>query len=174
MDKNKWAILGGGVLIIFIIGLFYFSSNQEPEQNDNIVVPDQNVTSTPTSNTTTTSTEQKPTTTVKTPTATKPVVKKPTNPLTPALEYQQALTAYRKSGYYIQFYPCQATPGSLVVKKDAKVMLDNRDKAAHVIGIGTKKYNIAAYNFTIATLSTIGTNYVTCDGGGRAVITVQP
>jgi hypothetical protein len=74
----------------------------------------------------------------------------------------------------MQFYPCQASPGSLIVKQGSRVMFDNRDSKAHVIAFKSSRYTIGAYNFAIATFGTIGTNYVTCDGGGSAVVTVVP
>ncbi|MEK7624719.1 MAG: hypothetical protein AAB467_00025 [Patescibacteria group bacterium] len=88
--------------------------------------------------------------------------------------YLNALNIYQKSGYYMQFFQCQASPGSMVLKKGSKIMLDNRDSVTHLIGIRSVRYNIGSFNFAIATLDSLGTNYVTCDGGGSAQITVVP
>lgn len=88
--------------------------------------------------------------------------------------YAQALKIYRASGYYLQFDNCRGNPGILTLKKGAKFMLDNRDPLAIKIGLSGKNYLISKYNFTIVTAEKIGTNYVTCNGGGAAQIKVQP
>ena len=119
-------------------------------------------------------TNQTNTTSVRTVPVSKPVVPKPVISKAAPQSYTDAAEKYKNSGYYIQFYPCQATPGSLIVKQGSKIMLDNRDSKAHSIGIKNDKYLIASYSYAIATLNVIGTNYVTCDGGGSATITVVP
>lgn len=173
MENKKFAIFAAIALVTFL-AVAYISS-----KNNSVSDKDDTTGGTPTTSlnsdviTITTSTTSTPTTTPKkTLTTPKATTKKST--LASSQEYLKALEIYRKSGYYLQFYPCQATPGSLVVKKGSKVMLDNRDKETHVFGIMGSRYTVQPYSFAIATLNTLGNNYVTCDGGGSAVINVQP
>lgn len=111
----------------------------------------------------------------------KTVVPKTTAPKTAApvvatQKYLDALKIYKTSGYYFQFVDCHGAPGSLVLKKGKKFMLDNRDNQTRKIAIvGGQSFNISAYNFAIATApSSLGVHYITCDGGGAAAISVQP
>ena len=175
MQKYSKYIAAGGIVVFFIVLAIYSKnkiSNNENNGSKNTI--GQN-TSTQAEITTTQktvpviqSTKQSATTAPKT-TETKPVISK-----SATQSYVDASTKYKDSGYYIQFYPCQATPGSLIVKQGSKIMLDNRDSKAHSIGIKNDKYLIASYNYAIATLNNIGTNYITCDGGGSATVTVVP
>ena len=89
--------------------------------------------------------------------------------------YLDAIKVYKNVGYYFQFVDCHGAPGTLTLKKGTKFMLDNRDESAHKIAItGGQSFNIKAYGFAIATApSTLGTHYITCDGGGAASILVQ-
>ncbi|TSC85084.1 MAG: hypothetical protein G01um101413_468 [Parcubacteria group bacterium Gr01-1014_13] len=99
-----------------------------------------------------------------------------TNVSLPATKsYLDAIKIYKNTGYYFQFVSCHGSPGTLTLKKGTKFMLDNRDPRAHKIAItGGQSFNIKAYGFAIATApSTLGTHYITCDGGGAATITVQ-
>lgn len=54
-------------------------------------------------------------------------------------------------------------------------MLDNRDVEARKIAVqGGQTFQVKAYDFAIATApSTVGTHFITCDGGGAASIMVQ-
>lgn len=167
MKNSKYYAIGGGVLAVLALVYFLYRGNEVPSGET------KNTTSTATKATTTASVKPttstpvakpKTTTTTKTPVASKSA----------STQYLDALNIYKKSGYYIQFFPCQATPGTLSVKKGTKVMLDNRDSKAHAIAVGATKYNLAAYGFAIAPFNTVGTTYVTCDGGGSATVTVQP
>ena len=89
--------------------------------------------------------------------------------------YQDALKIYSTSGYRFQFSNCQASPGALIMKVRTKFMLDNRDAVLRTITVGQQKFAIGAYGYVIATApSTIGTHYLTCNGGGTATISVQP
>lgn len=122
--------------------------------------------------------EVPPTSTAATPgAATAP--KKSSPPVTPPLsatqKYLDAIRVYKNVGYYFQFVDCHGSPGTLTLKKSKKFMLDNRDGKAHKIAvIGGQAFSIKAYDFAIATApSTIGTHYITCDGGGAASILVQ-
>ncbi len=166
MKKNEFIWLGVGVLGLFLVVFLVARStktNQPADQQSN----KPSASNTPATN--------QPSATTTRATA-KPAVTKPSvsTGQTAMPSYIQALSTYQKSGYYIQFFPCQASPGSLIVKRGSKVMLDNRDNKTHVIGIRSVRYSIGSYNFAIATVDSLGTNYVTCDGGGSAQITVVP
>lgn len=87
--------------------------------------------------------------------------------------YTDALNIYQKSGYRFQFVNCSGIPGTFNIKLGVKFMIDNRDDESHQIGIGTKKYNLAPYDFAVVTVQKIGTYNITCDGGGSAQINVQ-
>lgn len=164
--KNLYKLLVlGGLVLVLVIYLVMKSWTANVSQPGN-QQPAPTGTSTPeTASAATSSTTTGPTT-----------IKKPSvqTGQTASDAYLSALNVYQKSGYYMQFFPCQASPGSLILKQGSKVMLDNRDVKAHVIGIRSVRYNIGSYNFAIATLNSLGTNYVTCDGGGSAQITVVP
>lgn len=108
-------------------------------------------------------------TTVKTPpktTATTPSAPK---------SYVVDSTKFKTSGYYIQIYPgCQATPGNLTVKKGSQVMFDNRNDKGHTIAYKGVNHWLGAYGYAILKFDYLGDNYVTCDGGGSAKVTVVP
>lgn len=171
MKKYTKYLVWGVVIIVIVVAVILAKKIKVPKESDvsqtkKSVENTVSVTSTSsTENTTTTTKEVQKT--IKP--ITKPVVSRPA-----PQSYTDAIEKYKNSGYYIQFFPCQATPGSLIVKQGSKIMLDNRDSKAHSIGIKSDKYLIASYNYAIATLNVIGTNYVTCDGGGSATITVVP
>lgn len=105
-------------------------------------------------------------------TATKPATTATTKPAPKALTYAQALDLYRGKGL-IQFNDCRATPGVIGVKKGAAFMLDNRDAKTHTIVADKKTYRLAPYSFVIVTASTVGSSYITCDGGGSGELKVQ-
>ena len=96
-------------------------------------------------------------------------------PLSATQRYLDAIRIYKNVGYYFQFVSCHGSPGSLTLKAGKKFMLDNRDNVTHKIAVqGGQTFQVGAYNFAIATApSTIGTHYITCDGGGAASIIVQ-
>lgn len=110
-------------------------------------------------------------------TATKTItaVKKPTTSAGSAPKsYTDALAIYRTSGYYFQFVKCSGNPGSLIVKKGKKYMLDNRDAVSHRFVVGGRAYTIGGYGYLILTADRVGTHNVTCDGGGSATVKVLP
>lgn len=100
----------------------------------------------------------------------KAVAKPPAAPAT--LTYERALELYGK--YRIQFVSCHGNPGQMTLGKGAKLMLDNRDKKAHTVKVGSVSYRLASMGFAIATVREVGTLNVTCDGGGAATVEVQP
>lgn len=108
--------------------------------------------------------------------APKTVAPKTAVPVVATQKYLDALKIYKTSGYYFQFLDCHGAPGSLVLKKGKKFMLDNRDNQTRKIAIvGGQSFTISAYNFAIATApATLGLHYITCGGGGAATISVQP
>ena len=59
------------------------------------------------------------------------------------------------------------------MKKGTKFMIDNRDNRKHEFALGTKKYQLAAYDFAIITTQKIGTFAITCDGNARASVGIQ-
>lgn len=172
MKKYLNYIIGGAVVVAVVLVIVFAKNrpeslkNEQNKQDEGVATTEKAVSSTPTS---TETSVQKTVTPKVTAPAPKPAVSKPA-----PQSYTDAIEKYKSSGYYIQFYPCQATPGSLIVKQGSKIMLDNRDSKAHSIGIKNDKYLIASYGYAIATLNVIGTNYVTCDGGGSATINVVP
>ncbi|TAK03684.1 hypothetical protein EPO34_00790 [Patescibacteria group bacterium] len=98
------------------------------------------------------------------------MAKPPAAPAT--LTYERALELYGK--YRIQFVSCHGNPGQMTLGKGAKLMLDNRDKKAHTVKVGSVSYRLASMGFAIATVREVGTLNVTCDGGGAATVEVQP
>ena len=92
---------------------------------------------------------------------------------TPTKNYVAALALYGKSGARFQFANCSGIPGSLHIKRNTKFMIDNRDNKSHAIGIGAKAYQLAAYDFAIVSVQTVGTFNITCDGGGSAQVGVE-
>lgn len=97
-----------------------------------------------------------------------------TTPESASMSYVKALQIYQKSGLYFQFVACHATPGSMAVKRGAKVMLDNHDEVGHTFNLEGHLYGVGAYRYVIVTPQKVGTQYVTCDGGGAATLQVQP
>ncbi len=99
-------------------------------------------------------------------------VKKPVPPA--SARYQSAVAIYgeRGTGYRFQFAECSGVPGELTMKKGVRYMLDNRDDQEHTFRVGPNAVNIPAWDIAILTAGPVGQWYVTCDGGGAAVIKV--
>ncbi len=105
-------------------------------------------------------------------TATKPASSP--SPVVAAMTYTQALNVYKKTGAYIQFARCHGNPGYISMKKGTKFMLDNRDKATHTIGVGKiASYKVGGYGFAVVSAPGAGQYYLTCDGGGAALLNVE-
>lgn len=159
--KNKKIIyIGAGVVLLSVVSYFVFSNKG--------VQP----TSTSTSDKTTATSTPAASTTVITPKkSTAPI----TSPMSATQRYLDAIRVYKSVGYYFQFVSCHGSPGSLTLKKGKKFMLDNRDSVSRKIAVqGGQSFQIKPYDFAIATApSTLGTHYITCDGGGAASIVVQ-
>lgn len=171
-DQNYsgWIALGA----FAVLGLLIWSANRSSKGNAPVVTPSDNTVAV----TTTVKTPPKTagtTTPAKPITTTKPPVKKPGASASAPKQYVVDAAKFKASGYYIQIYPgCQATPGSLTVKKGSAVMFDNRNSKGHTIAYKGVNHWLAAYGYAVLTFSTTGDNYVTCDGGGSAKVVVVP
>ena len=78
-------------------------------------------------------------------------VKKSTT-ISSSLNYGEAVAKYANSR--IQFdSDCQAIPSQDAMANSVTVMLDNRSNVTQKIIIGGQKYNVAAYNYVLVTLS---------------------
>jgi len=116
-----------------------------------------------------------PSSAVKTSTGTKkPAATSPTpTEVKAGIIYADALSVYRNSGRYFQFVSCRANPGYISMKTGTTFMLDNRDTVSHKVAIGNSSYNLLPYGFAIAAAPAAGQYYVTCDGGGSALLNVE-
>ncbi len=155
--KNKYWI-SGGVIAVVIILIVWFLSNKgsSPAHEENTQMQTTN---------SATSTDQ---------TATSSPTPEPANKSGAASSaYTQALATYTQNGRRIQFTECHATPGLLVVKKGLKYMLDNRDKSAHTLKVGSLTYKIAGYGYLIVTAQNLGVNNIFCDGNGAGQINIE-
>jgi hypothetical protein len=160
----------GIISILIIWGIVYFVTLKKPQSSDGVDLqrqqveqPKQEVTP-PVESATTTPTSTPPKT------STAPAPKKTT---TNTNGYEAALEKYGK-GLRIQFVECHSNPGKLVVKSGVAFMLDNREGNAHVFKVAGQTFNIPAWGYTITSIRAEGDHDLTCDGGGSAVITVQP
>ncbi len=84
---------------------------------------------------------------------------------TAAMNYTQLVQQYGNNR--IQFdQNCTANPSSMSLKNGASIMLDNRSNQSKVVTINGVKYNLGAYGYAIAKISspTLPTNIgVSCD-----------
>ena len=175
MEKQKVIVtIAVAVAAVSGISLLIFGRGPAAEQpkTTNSVSGETATSTTPTTATTSTAA----TTTAKTTTTngTKKTTTKSTATATASAtdKYIAATKAYANLRF--QFVNCKATPGSFTVKKGTKFMLDNRDNAKHKFAVGKTVYYLGPYGWTVATANVVGLNYITCDGGGSARITVQP
>ncbi len=135
-QQKNLLILAAVVVIILVFGfiiLAYNSAKKEAQVNANI-------------NSAVNANKAKTTTPAKT--------QKSQTPATGAtLTYEQALEQY--AGRMIQFSSsCYASPGSVTLKNNTSIMLDNRASVKRTITVGSAKYSVNAYGFTIITVST--------------------
>ena len=86
------------------------------------------------------------------------------------LSYGEAIKKYP---FRFQFINCSANPGSMSVKRNTPVMLDNRDKTAHTIKANGQTLRIAGYDYQILYPKIEGESFITCDGGGSGKINVE-
>ncbi len=104
------------------------------------------------------------------PAATPTPTPEPTATGTKKLSYTEAVKTYK---YRYQFVNCSANPGTLSVKRNTPVMLDNRDKKSHTIRVSGQTIAVAALDYQLLYPKTEGTFQMTCDGGGTAVLNVE-
>lgn len=156
-------IIIGGLFVLLLGYVFLYKNNSSTTPSDFS-----------TSTTTTTTTVQKDSTTSTKDKKTNTTKPKTISPGAATPEYVAALNTYRNSGYYFQLSNCGANPGSLTMKRGTKFMIDNRDAKAHRIAIGSKTITVQGYGYAIVTADKIGTNQITCDGGGAGLLNVQP
>ena len=176
------------IVFLIVVGLIYlavqvFKNKPKLTQNNDYVFWSNSISAFPNSGLVSSSTPEeqaifpiiktivKKTAVIKKPATT---IKTPSTSLFASSDYLKARNTYQTSGYYFQFLNCHGSPGSLVVKKGAKLMLDNRDNKTRKIVFLDRLYNIGAYNYVIVTADKLGKFYITCDGGGAAQINVVP
>lgn len=163
--KAKYLVAATIALAIIILGYSAWKSNHTNVTER--VTEDDSPSTTTTQNTNTTSLPVSPT-----------AKNGSTSPTSGGLKYDDALAAY--AGKLFQFSSCVTgpppviSPGSLSLKQGSKYMIDNRDKTAHTIRVGTTAYSLGAQSFRIVQAPTKGTYNITCDGGGAAQLQVQP
>lgn len=89
--------------------------------------------------------------------------------------YTDDLKTYRSKGAYMLLLACHGQPGVISMKRGVKFMIDNQDTKPHTVSIGKIfVYRIAARGYTIAAApNAAGQYYLTCDGGGAALINVE-
>lgn len=164
MINKKFIYIGAGVVLLAVVSYFIWGKKSD-QSNPSATTIDK---------TTNTSAAPAPTSSaIITP---KKYSSPASSPLSATQRYLDAIRVYKSVGYYFQFVDCHGSPGSLTLKKGKKFMLDNRDNVTRKIAVqGGQTFQVGAYNFAIATApSTVGTHFITCDGGGAASILVQP
>lgn len=86
------------------------------------------------------------------------------------LSYGDAIKKYK---YRIQFSQCHGNPGTIALKVNAPLMLDNRDDKTHTIKVASQTYTIKKYDYALAYISKAGVYNLTCDGGGAASVNIE-
>ncbi|MBL8030286.1 MAG: hypothetical protein JNN11_03490 [Candidatus Doudnabacteria bacterium] len=86
------------------------------------------------------------------------------------LNYGEAIKKYP---FRIQFANCNGSPGSLSLKRNTALMLDNRDSIAHAVKVAGQTYVIKGYDYALAYIGQEGAYNLTCDGGGAASINIE-
>lgn len=167
INKEEGIVMGALALIAIVI-IVWLSLPQKDTDVQFLSKTDETASGTATTlNTPTTTSTTTPKATTKT------VPKTVTTPSIKAGEsYSEALKTY--ANWRFQFVKCRATPGTFIIKKGQKFMLDNRDAQAHTIKVGSVSYKIASYGWKAVTASVAGNIPITCDGGGSAVVKVLP
>lgn len=160
----------GIISILIIWGIVYFVTQKKPQTSEGVDLQRQQVEQPKEDVTTTVQPSSTPPQSVPPKTSVTPAPKKTTSS---SNGYEAALDKYGK-GLRIQFFECHSNPGKLVVKSGVPFMLDNREGNAHVFKVAGQTYNIPAWGYTITSIRAQGDHDLTCDGGGSAVITVQP
>jgi hypothetical protein len=149
MKKSTiWALV---VALLLVFAIIYFASDRDDADNTNPV--GQSNTQTPVDQTDTNNTD---------------------NNLHGGLTYSEALAKYSNRA---QVNSCEITvssgiPGTMIVKKAASFMIDNRDNQVRTIAFGGQSHKLAATDFAIVAANTIGTFKMTCDGTEAATLVV--
>lgn len=91
----------------------------------------------------------------------------------PTGNYTAALALYEKGKTRFQFDTCLDNPGAMHLKPGTKFMIDNHDTVHHMMGVGTKTYDLSARNFAIITIQKTGSFNITCDGVGDAHVEIN-
>jgi hypothetical protein len=152
---NKKSLLGGIIVLLLIAGvIIYFQSKKHTASNSSVNQVDNQQTMTASSSQDTASTTPNQGSTGG--------MKK--------LSYGDAIKAYPNR---IQFVNCGGNPGTVSVKRNTPVMLDNRDKTKHTIKGGGQSFTIAGYDYAVMYPKTEGTFQLTCDGGGSSILNVE-
>ncbi len=161
-------VAGIAIVVVIVLGmsLGWFSR---------VSTPSSNTTPTPASPTVSTSVNE-PTNTL--PTTTTAGTDRDTGQANVTYQESQLLTAY-----HFQFdNTCHATAGlplqgSLNVKQNSLVVLENHGTSAHRLALGNTAYEVAAGGFTVASAPAVSTTtglLVTCDGKGAGRLYVYP
>ena len=88
--------------------------------------------------------------------------------------YTEAVRIYKLNGTYFQLINCQGAPGTMSLKQGVKFMIDNRDNTAREVGFNNQLYKLDAYGFVILAAPRLPLKYyITCDGGGTALLNVE-
>lgn len=170
--KNPWLWVGGIIIIALIAtSVWYNRAPQTSEEADmGNQLPGNEEVATPATSTTPPETEE-PAASQPKPAAPKPAA---TTPKTGSA-YEQAIETYQ---YRMQFVNCRGSAGlpgagTLVVKKNVKFMLDNRDKKAHTFVFASRSYKVGGEQWLIQSIAKAGKYNITCDGGGAGTIQVE-
>ena len=86
------------------------------------------------------------------------------------LSYGDAVKKYQ---YRIQLAQCHGNPGTVSLKTNTPLMLDNRDAKIHTLKVAGQTYSVKSYDYTLAYFSKAGTYELTCDGGGAATVNIE-
>ncbi len=161
MSKNIQATIWAGVALLMVVIGTWAVKRQLPVRA--ATLPVTHKVSKPTSiaetltnifmpNVATTSKATKATTTAATTAVTTGLYRKPKAKTPPMPSYGDMVAQYQNTR--IQFGPdCQAHPNQIAIANPVTLMLDNRSDTAQKITIGKVVYNVAAYNYVIATVN---------------------
>ncbi len=155
MNTTKKTILGFGLLVVLLVMFALWRSKSPLGQNlkNDSTLSEKSKTSEDLNSTPTTTEEQvKPVNTAR------------------KLNYGEAIKKYP---YRIQFTNCNGNPGTVSLKRNTALMLDNRDSKSHAVKLAGKTYILKAYDYELAYVSLEGTYNLTCDGGGAASVNIE-
>lgn len=157
-SNNNYVYAGVGIIILALLAwAIYAYTNKSPkgEENQSQTTGQQN---------------QNDAASPAPATSTEPTSETSPNAPVKKLSYGEAIKAYP---YRFQFLKCSGNPGSMAVKKGSIVMLDNRDSKTHTIKADGQTFSIPGYDYALLRASIISNSFVTCDGGGAAMLNVE-